>query len=151
MEIEDDGLVGGKQRVKVAIAQPVGVLPCRHQSKQVNHVHKPHLQVGKLFSQNGGRRQRFFGDNVAAAGHHHVGNIGLGAAVVVAGPVPNTDALGAVGYRLRHVEVLEVVLLVGDNHIDVVHAAEAVVGHREQAVGVGRKVNPHHVGAFISD
>ena len=63
--------------------------------------------------------------HVAAAGHHHVGL----AALVVAGPFPDADAGGAVLDRLVHGQPLRRGLLAGDDDIDVVAAAQAVIGH----------------------
>jgi len=53
--------------------------------------------------------------------------------------------------RLLHGEVLQVHLLIGDDYIDVVAAAQAMVGHREQAVGIGRQVDAGHLGALVGD
>ena len=70
--------------------------------------------------------------------------------LVVARPVPDAQALGTVGDRRLHVQVLHVLrLLVRDDDVDVVLAAEAVVADREQAVGVGRQVDAHHAGALV--
>ena len=38
-----------------------------------------------------------------------------------------------------------------DHHVDVVPAAQAVIEDREQAVGVGRKVDAHDVGLLVDD
>ena len=43
-----------------------------------------------------------------------------------------------------HVEPLQLRLLVDDDQVDVVAAAEAMVGHREQAVGVRRQIDARH-------
>ncbi len=40
-------------------------------------------------------------------------------------------------------------LLAGNDQVDVVAAAQAVVGHRKQRVGVGRQINAHHVGLLV--
>ena len=40
-------------------------------------------------------------------------------------------------------------LLAGDDQVDVVLAAQAVVGDGEQRVGVGRKIDAHHVGLLV--
>jgi hypothetical protein len=41
-----------------------------------------------------------------------------------------------------HREIVERGLLAGDHDVDVVPALEAVVGHRQQAVGIRRQVHP---------
>ena len=42
-------------------------------------------------------------------------------------------------------------LFVGHDDIDIVGAAQAVVGYGQQAVGVGWQVDSHHVGALVDD
>ena len=42
-------------------------------------------------------------------------------------------------------------LLVGDDDVEVVAGAQAVVGDAEQAVGVGRQIDAHDVGALVGD
>ena len=64
---------------------------------------------------------------VAAARHDHVGF----GALVVAGPIPDSEALRAVRDRRLHVQILQVDLLVRDDHVDVVDAAQAMVGNRQ--------------------
>ena len=87
------------------------------------------------------RGQRLERGHVAAAGHHHVGL----AALVVAGPLPDADAGGAVLDGRVHVEPLQRGLLAGDDHVDVVAAAQAVVGHARAACwrrAAGRRGSP---------
>jgi hypothetical protein len=45
------------------------------------------------------------------------------------------------------VEVLQVVLLVGDDQVHVAATAKAVLGDREERVGVRRQVDAHHAAA----
>ena len=73
------------------------------------------------------------GRHIATARHHHIGL----AATVVAGPLPDPKAGGAVLDRLVHRQPLRGRLLAGNDDVDVVPAAQAVVGNRKQAVGVG--------------
>ncbi len=63
------------------------------------------------------------GWDVAAGCHDKVGVFAL----VVAGPVPDSDALGAVLDCFIHVEILDMVLLVGNDDVDVIGAAKTVV------------------------
>ena len=42
-------------------------------------------------------------------------------------------------------------LLAGHDDVDVVAAAQAVVGHREQRVGVRRQVDPDDLGLLVHD
>ena len=145
VEVEDDRLVDGEQRIEVAVGQPVRMLGAGLQLEQVDDVDEADLQVGELLAQQRRRGQRFLRRDVAGRGHHHVGL----AALVVAGPVPDADALGAVRDRRVHVQVLQMDLLVGDDHVDVVLAAQAVVGDREQAVHVRRQIDARDVGALV--
>lgn len=73
------------------------------------------------------------------------------AALVVAGPVPDSDALGAVLNSLLHVEVLQMLLLVRDNDVDVVGAAEAMVHNGEEAVAVWGQVDADDFWALVGD
>ena len=50
-----------------------------------------------------------------------------------------------------HVQVLQVFLLVADDHVHVVLAAETVVGDRQQGVHIGRKVNARDIRALVDD
>ena len=51
-------------------------------------------------------------------------------------------------YSRVHVEPLQLRLLVYDDQVDVVAAAQAMVGHREEAVGVGRQVDARDGASF---
>jgi hypothetical protein len=42
-------------------------------------------------------------------------------------------------------------MLARHDHVDVVPAAQAVIHHRKQAIGVGRQINPHDFGFFVDD
>ena len=54
-------------------------------------------------------------------------------------------------HGLIHRQPLRRGLLAGDDHVDVVPAAQAVVGDREQAVGVGRQVDADHLRLLVDD
>ena len=49
------------------------------------------------------------------------------------------------------VEIIERRLLAGDDHVDVIARAQAVVGDRQQAVGVGREVDAHDLRLLVDD
>ena len=142
------GLSVGEQRVELAVGQPVRVLALRAASViRSTTLTTRMLQVGEVLPQQVDRRQRLERRHVAGAGHHHVGL----AALVVARPLPDADARGAVADGRVHVEPLQLGLLAGHDHVDVVAAAQAVVGHRQQAVGVRRQVDPDDVGLLVDD
>ena len=48
-----------------------------------------------------------------------------------------------------HVEPLRLGLLSGDDHVDIIAAAQAVVGHRKQGIGVRRKIDADDVGFLV--
>jgi hypothetical protein len=50
-----------------------------------------------------------------------------------------------------HVEPLRAWLFAGDDHVDVVAAAQAVVSDRQERVGIGRQVDADDLGLFVDD
>ena len=86
------GLSLVKSSSKSRVAQPVRVFGLRLQPHEVNDVHHPDFQIGQMLAHDGDGGERLQRGHVAAAGHDHVGR----RALVVAGPRPDADALGAV-------------------------------------------------------
>ena len=95
------------------------------------------LSSGSVLAQQLDRGERLERRHVAAAGHDDVGL----APLIVARPLPDADAGRAVLHRLIHRQPLRRRLLAGDDDVDVVAAAQAVIGDAQQAVGVGRQVD----------
>ena len=62
-------------------------------------------------------------------------------------PMPAVQCLMAA----RHVQPLRGRVLAGHDHVDVVPAPQAMVGHRKQAVGVRRQVDADHVRLLVDD
>ena len=141
------GLSTCEQRVEVAVGQTVRVFRAGLQLEEVNDVDEADLQVGELFTQQRGRRQRFLRGNVARACHHYIGF----ASLIVARPVPDADALRAVRDRGIHVQVLQVQLLVGNDHVDVVLAAQTVIGNRQEPVHIRRQIDARYFGSLVHD
>ena len=100
-----------------------------------------------MFAQDGDGGQRFQRGHVAAAGHDHVGR----GVLVVAGPLPNADAFGAMLDGGVHRQPLRRGMFAGDHDIDVMAAAQAMIHDRQQTVRVRRKINPHDLGLFVHD
>ena len=73
------------------------------------------------------------------------------AALVVAGPLPDANAFRAVHDRGLHGQPLRQCVFSSHHHVDVVAAAQAVIEHRQQAVGIGRQVDAHDVGLLVDD
>ena len=127
--------------------RPWGVVAVGHELEEVDDVDEADLQVGKVLAEKRGGGECFLRADVAARGHDDV-RVG---AFVRRRPLPDAEALGAVHDRVVHVEVLQVVLLVGDDDVDVVFRAEAVVHCAEEAVCVGREVDADDFGGLVGD
>jgi len=98
----------------------------RLQSHQVDDVDHADLEVGGVLAKEVDGRQRLDRWHVTCAGHDDVRL----AALVVARPFPDADAGSAVLYCGVHVEPLWLGLLSGDNDVDEVATAQAVISHR---------------------
>ena len=147
VEREDDGPVVGEKRCVLCVRQAVRVVAVGDQLEEVHDVDEAHFHFGEVLAQQGGCSQGFLGHDVSAGGDDDVGLF----AVVVGGPVPDADALGAVGDGGFHVEELDVVLLVGDDDVDVVGRAEAVVHCAEQAICIGWEVDSDDFWRLVYD
>ena len=147
MKREDDRLVVGEKRVELAIGSPCGC------SLEGCSVIRSTTLTTRIFRSGKCSRSRSTAASVSsvgtspAAGHH---DIRL-AASVVAGPIPDADAGGAVLDRVVHVEPLQRGLFAGHDHVHVIAAAQAMIGDREQAVRVGRQIHAHDVGFLVHD
>jgi hypothetical protein len=134
----------GEQRVEVAVGQPVRVFGVGLQSHQVHHVDHPDLEFRKVGAQQVGGGQDLQGGDVTGAREYHV-------RFVVAGASPWQDAqpADAVRDRLIHPQIGERGLFAGDYHVHVVAAAQAMIGDRQQCVGVRRQVHPDDLGLLV--
>ena len=121
------------------------MLACRLQGHQVNDVDDANLQLGKVLPQNIHRRQRLQCRHVACARHHHI-RFG---SLVVARPFPDADAGRAMLDGRIHVEPLQGGLFAGDDHVDIVTAAQAVIRDGEQRVRVRRQIDADDFGFLV--
>ena len=121
------------------------MLARRLELHEVDDIDDPHFQLWRVLLEKLDRGEGLQGRNVAAAGHDHVRL----PAEIVARKLPDSQARGAVLDRLIHRQPLRGDLLARDDHVDVVAAAQAVIGDREQAVGVGRQVDAHDLGLLV--
>src|SRR2546423_248382 len=110
---------------KLVARETVRMLRVRLEAHEVDDIDDAHLQVGEPLAQDRDGGQRLQRRNVAAARED---DVRLGA-VVVRRPVPDADSARAMDDRVVHREVLQRGLLAGDDHVHVVAAAQAVVGH----------------------
>jgi hypothetical protein len=51
MEVEDNRLIGRKQRIEIGIGQAMGMFVVRLQLEQVNYIDKSDLQIGESFAE----------------------------------------------------------------------------------------------------
>ena len=100
-----------------------------------------------MLAQNGNSGQNLQRGCVSATDHH---NVRL-TALVVAGPRPDTNPFGTMHDRGIHVQPLGQRMLSRNHYIHIVSAAQTVIKYRQQAVGVGRKVNAHNIGLLVDD
>ena len=126
MEIEDHRLILREQAIELPRREPMRMFLLRHQPKHIHHIHKPDLYIRQVLAKQSSGGQGLHRRDIAATGHDHVG---LGA-LVVARPRPDAGALRAVRDRRVDIQVLQVHLLVRNDDVDVVGAAQAMVGDR---------------------
>src|SRR6478752_1248245 len=122
MKREDDGLVASEEIDEVRIGQSVRMLARRLQPHQVYDIYDTNTQFGQMLAQDRHRGERFERRYVAATGHDDV-RLDV---PIVAGPLPDADALRAVLDGLVHRQPLRCGMLPGYDHVDVVAAAQAV-------------------------
>lgn len=120
----------------------------RDKFEEVNNVDKTNLKVREVFFQESGGSKRLHSRDITATSHNEVRVI---VGVTRTRPVPNTKTLGTVRNSSLHVEVLQVVLLIGNDNVDVVFAFETMVHDREKAVTVGREVDTDDLGGLVCD
>jgi hypothetical protein len=94
------------------------------------------------------RRERLKRRHVAGAGHH---DVRVAAVRIVGGPFPDPDTHIAVLHRLVHGQPLRRRLLARHDDVDAVVGAQAVIDDPQQAIGVGRQIDPHDVRLLIHD
>ena len=136
---EDHRLVRGEQGVVLRVAHPVRVLCIRLQAHQIDHVHHSDPQIRQMLAEDVRGGEHLDGRHVPRTGEHDVRFcLLLGVAAVVARPGPDPRAACAVQDRVVDVQPLRRRVLAGDDHVDVVAAAQAVVCDRQQAVGIWR-------------
>jgi len=99
---ENHRLVLREEAVEVAVLKPVRMLALGLQRHQVDDIDHADFDSRKKFAQQLNSRERFERRDVAGAGHHHV----RFAALIVAGPLPNTEARRAMSAGGVHVEPL---------------------------------------------
>ena len=139
------GLSVVNRRSNSVSLSPCGMLAGRLQLHEIDHIDDANLERRQIVAEDGHGREHFERRHVASRRHD---DIGL-AAVVGAGPLPSADSRSAVLHRRIHRQPLRRRMLAGDDDVDVVEAAQAVIHHAQQAVRVGRQIHPHHLGFLV--
>ena len=117
------------------------------QLEEIDDVHEPKLQIGNPIAKNRGGGERLHRRDVAAAGQDHIGLLaGIGT-----GPGPDADAFRAMCHRIVNRHELKMFLLVGDDDVDGVGRAEAVIGDDEQGVRIGRQIDANDRRSLVGD
>src|ERR1035438_781035 len=115
------------------------------QLEQVNNVDKSDFQVRKPFSEQGSGGQCFLGGDITRCSKDNIRFL----TIIITGPIPDTDALCAVGNSGINIQVLQVALFVRDNDVDVIFRSQAMIGYGEQTVGIRREVDASYRRALI--
>ena len=131
MEVEDHRAIRCEQILEIAIAEAVGMFRGGGQGEQLHHVHVADLQLRDLVAQDLDGCQALLGGDVPCRGQHHIRFIHFGAAVVIAGPVPDADPFGHVTTGLIQGQVLKMFLLVGDDDVGDIGLGEGLLGDGE--------------------
>src|SRR5215475_3615463 len=115
------------------------------QLEQVNDIDESDSEVREALPEQCGRCQSFLGRDVAGCGKDNIGFVTF----IIAGPIPDANALCAVGNRGINVEVLQMLLFVRDNDVDVVFGSQAMIGYGQQTVGIRWEIDACDCGAFV--
>ena len=123
------------------------MLAVRLEHHQIDHIDDANFQLWEMLAQKIDGGQRLHGGDISGAGHD---DIWL-PALVVAGPFPNADACGAMFDGGIHVQPLQGWLFPGNDDVDIVTAAQAVVRHRQQRVRIRGQIDANDLGLFVDD
>jgi len=129
----------------LVIRKSVWMIGFRDELEEVDDINESDLEVWNQVAEKCGGSERFVSRNITAGGHDNIWPTHL----VVGCPVPDSEALGAMCNCVVHVEVLEMILLVCDNDVDVVHALETVIRDGKEAVSIWGQVDTDDFWALI--
>lgn len=147
VEREDDRFILGEKSVEISVAQAVGMLGLGLEGHEIDDIDDSDFDGGEMVAEPVHSGEGFEGGNISGASHDDIG-FGI---LVIAGPAPDTDAGGTMFNGLVHGEPLGGGLFAGDNDIDVIAAAQAMICDGKECVGVGWKVDPDDFGFFVDD
>src|SRR5664280_2840364 len=98
MKAKDNKPVFREERIVIRFGEPMRVLGLRLQFHEIDDINYPDFQAGQMLAKDRNGSQYLQRRRVSATGHDH---IRLGA-LVVAGPLPDTDSFRAMYDRLFH-------------------------------------------------
>src|SRR5215813_7073127 len=130
---ENDRSIQGEHRIEVCVGKAVRVFGRWLDGHQVNDIDYTNLDIGEMPAKQIDGCKSLQSGNVSGTSHHYIG-FGLR---IRAGPIPDTYAIRAMLNGSLHIEPLQRRLLTGHDDVHVVAAAQGVIGHREQGVGIG--------------
>lgn len=145
VEVEDARYIVREDGLVLVRLETMRVLVLVDKFEEVHNVYEADLELRQVCAQQRCRGQGFVCRHITARCHDNVRLLIL----IVTCPFPDTNALCTMGDSLLHGEVLEMLLLVGNNDVDVVFATKAVVHCREQAVGVWWEVDTDNLGTLV--
>jgi hypothetical protein len=123
---EDDRLVLSEYGIELSLAEAVRMFLGGLKLHKVDDVYDSDFEIGNELAKDIDRRQRLQRRHVSATRHYYVRLV----VAVIAGPLPDAEARGAVFDGLIHREPNRGRLLAGYNHIYIIATAQAVVGYR---------------------
>ncbi len=103
VKVEHDWLVDREQGIELAVRESVRMFARRLERNRSITLMKRILRSGNSLRRQIGSSQRFLRRDVAGGSHHQIGL----AALIVAGPIPDTDALRAMNDGGFHAQILQ--------------------------------------------
>src|SRR5882672_358048 len=123
----------------------MGMYALRLQSHKIYDIDDPDFQLWKVITQDFYRRKRFQSRHVTGAGHNDVRL----ATFVVAGPTPNADSRRAMFDGGVHIQPLRRGLFARNNDVDIVAAPQAMIGDRQESIGIRWQIDTDDLGLLI--
>jgi hypothetical protein len=147
VEVEDNGSVISEEAGPLRVVKTVGVVTRVNQLEEIDNVDTADLELREVLEQEINGSQRLMGADISTRGHDQVGILtSIGRELR-----PDTNTLGAVLNSSVHREVLQMLLLIGNNNVDIVDRAKTVVHDREQTVSIRRKVDADNLGTLVGN
>src|SRR5690348_15144120 len=117
----------------------------RLQFEEIDDVDESDSEVRETLPEKSRRSQSFLSRDIPGSRKDNVGFVTF----IIAGPTPDTNALCAMADCSIHVQVLQMLLFVGNNDVDVIFRPQAMIGHRQQTIRIRREIDSSDSGAFV--